>query len=621
MAQATVKNTSPGRLSIPAPFNVSLFPGQQFTVHGIDSARLSLSTDLNLLREKGYIAVDIGRDNNIDDQLESDIPETLNTEGNITFNIDYNNIAAIDPPTDTIFKSQLEVDNFLGSMGAAKFKHLQLCYNALPANVLHLVTFNLAAGIHRPHPTIPSGTSAWVFNTKFVGALGGLSFIGAAPSLYTPKSGLATAITITAIQAANRDPFIDVSGTPFAVSAWAPTTSYAVGDRRSNAGNTYVVRVAGTSAGAGGPSGTGTSDIIDGTVTWRFLVVGTAFLRGYYAVLNTGQTVLIHDHTDSRINVIEVISPVPTSILFIGRPSTIMRNSLNDIVRSRTGNVAVESTLNLIGSGVGNRFTYQDVTVDGFGANSNIIAHSSGTFRGIRHIMDQDSAFDFGVTPAGNCWQFVSAGRTSIALTSCALIRRIGGSGQSLSTDAAGSVQGAYFENEGGLQIRVPAVNVFFTGLVCRSVGSSSSFASLSVFGAQLDLLDTGTGGGKENEFRDGKASVPSIHFSEGGRSRNNSQRAVFKNNLAACIRIGPQGNLDLTLNDVFGSAGLLNGGGNSDVGIDILGPGGVVALNPSTNVTGTVGDVRLGGVVQTYASIPSTGSGHANSASAVRRV
>jgi hypothetical protein len=54
------------------------------------------------------------------------------------------------------------------------------------------------------------------------------------------------------------------------LSAWAPSTSYTVGNRRSNGGNAYQCTKSGTSASSGGPSGTGAS-ITDGTATWKFL--------------------------------------------------------------------------------------------------------------------------------------------------------------------------------------------------------------------------------------------------------------------------------------------------------------------------------------------------------------
>jgi uncharacterized phage protein gp47/JayE len=57
--------------------------------------------------------------------------------------------------------------------------------------------------------------------------------------------------------------------------AWAGTTVYVVGNRRSNAGRSYVVITAGTSAGAGGPTTTA-ADITDNTVHWRYIGEGTA---------------------------------------------------------------------------------------------------------------------------------------------------------------------------------------------------------------------------------------------------------------------------------------------------------------------------------------------------------
>lgn len=59
------------------------------------------------------------------------------------------------------------------------------------------------------------------------------------------------------------------------LTAWAGTTAYAVGNLRSNGGNIYLATAAGTSAGSGGPTGTGTA-ITDGTVTWRYIAAGTA---------------------------------------------------------------------------------------------------------------------------------------------------------------------------------------------------------------------------------------------------------------------------------------------------------------------------------------------------------
>lgn len=54
------------------------------------------------------------------------------------------------------------------------------------------------------------------------------------------------------------------------LTAWAGSTAYAVGQRRSNGGNAYQVIVAGTSASSGGPTTSGLI-VVDGTVTWTWL--------------------------------------------------------------------------------------------------------------------------------------------------------------------------------------------------------------------------------------------------------------------------------------------------------------------------------------------------------------
>jgi hypothetical protein len=55
-------------------------------------------------------------------------------------------------------------------------------------------------------------------------------------------------------------------------AAWQATHAYVVGDRSTNdTGKMYEVITAGTSAGAGGPTGT-SADITDGTVHWKYVV-------------------------------------------------------------------------------------------------------------------------------------------------------------------------------------------------------------------------------------------------------------------------------------------------------------------------------------------------------------
>ena len=75
-----------------------------------------------------------------------------------------------------------------------------------------------------------------------------------------------------------------------ALTAWAITTAYVVGDRRTNGGNCYQCITAGTSAGSGGPTTTA-ADITDGSVHWRYLGGGTGAIDVLAASVNTGAIV------------------------------------------------------------------------------------------------------------------------------------------------------------------------------------------------------------------------------------------------------------------------------------------------------------------------------------------
>lgn len=77
--------------------------------------------------------------------------------------------------------------------------------------------------------------------------------------------------------------------------AWAATTAYTVSQRVSNGGNVYNCTVAGTSAGSGGPTGTGGA-ITDGGVTWAYVsALGDMTLDN--TSISTGQNVTITTYT------------------------------------------------------------------------------------------------------------------------------------------------------------------------------------------------------------------------------------------------------------------------------------------------------------------------------------
>jgi len=80
--------------------------------------------------------------------------------------------------------------------------------------------------------------------------------------------GTIVAAASTAVQFATQ-----IDTTIAAVNAWLPTTLYAPGDRVKNNSKIYQCTIGGTSAGSGGPTGTGVT-IGDGSVTWTFLGIG-----------------------------------------------------------------------------------------------------------------------------------------------------------------------------------------------------------------------------------------------------------------------------------------------------------------------------------------------------------
>lgn len=59
-----------------------------------------------------------------------------------------------------------------------------------------------------------------------------------------------------------------------ALTAWAPSTTYAIGDRATNAARCYECAIAGASASSGGPT-TNDVAIVDGAATWRYIGEGS----------------------------------------------------------------------------------------------------------------------------------------------------------------------------------------------------------------------------------------------------------------------------------------------------------------------------------------------------------
>lgn len=93
---------------------------------------------------------------------------------------------------------------------------------------------------------------------------------------YTGAVGAGGGVTPTVYRLYSSGAVCTMQGTigPYYSADWAATTAYVAGDRRKNGANVYLCATPGTSAGSGGPTGTGTG-IADGGsgLTWNYLGV------------------------------------------------------------------------------------------------------------------------------------------------------------------------------------------------------------------------------------------------------------------------------------------------------------------------------------------------------------
>lgn len=130
-----------------------------------------------------------------------------------------------------------------------------------------------------------------------------------------------------------------------------------------------------------------------------------------------------------------------------------------------------------------------------------------------------------------------------------------------------------------------------------------------------LNLMDVWarTLSGPKCRFQNLASNQPAISLKNS--TWNNGYDGVeFADCDAACIVIGEGTNATMT--DAFTDAG-----GNTDVGWDIVGPGANISIDSSSDVTGTVGDIRIGGVIKSYAELATAGSLIDDGLNVIRRV
>ena len=114
-------------------------------------------------------------------------------------------------------------------------------------------------------------------NVRFFQWAAALSCIGGSLTSFSPFWGFATSADGT-------------TGAPTAggtTTAWIASTVYTLNEYASHGSKWYRCTVGGTSAGSGGPTGTGTS-ISDGSVTWTYVAAVSASMAGMANLLSEG---------------------------------------------------------------------------------------------------------------------------------------------------------------------------------------------------------------------------------------------------------------------------------------------------------------------------------------------
>ena len=457
----------------------------------------------------------------------------------LTFSVDYNDPTAIDPTPGLIFTLQSEINNFLTAGGATAFKHLTPVLDAIPYHVAHQVNVVLAAGVHRPRPT--DTTAAFTFPLKNIFALNypTLNIMGAPPSQWTVRDPSLVTLTISSVSAPNsQDPWIDVSGTPFA----------------------------------------------------------TFDLRGYYAVLNTGQTVLIHKHTNSRLYVLTDALPTPATITKIASPSTILRNSLDDI------NQLAGTYANSYQEVFSGPLIFLDLKFEPFSAGNFALYGGSTT---AQRVM-----YDSKTIPGYNQWivwayAFLNLQDYSALVGTWSACTVFAGGVSSI------GIQNSYFQgSRWGVDIGGASTLYLMGGVVFDNAGYDINYGAaitieqLSYFLAYGDIYYSS----KQNEIRNQPAGVPGLTFRSGAYNREDYVIGIiFANNAGPCVRLFD--GVRMLQQGIYGAVGLVDGGGNLDVGFDLRGSNASLRLDSRSTATGTLGDVRMAdGDIWSYSDIKALG-------------
>lgn len=457
----------------------------------------------------------------------------LETLTALTVPVDHTN--GKDPPAGMVFRQQDHLDEWLTEEGVTALKTLEAAWNATPLYVGHPILFELVAGVHRPPEAGRQG--GFLLEGKVLSTNAADVIVrGAEPSSWTVVQAAAA---ITAYSNTGYNPYMDFAASTF-------------------------------------PN--------DGS------------LKGMFVLTDAGQVTIIHDHSDSRLEVIHQLSPAPTTATIV-KPSTILRNSVDDV--NQAGYVAGVYARNN-GVRAFAPVAFENILFEGFAAYyAALIDGSSGRYtQSMVDCPGEYATHSVALTNQGGMGGFFEyASQFTCSSRGFRMVSGQNSNGLAWPCLQYGYTNGCYFN---GFSSGNTATNRLVLQMGNTIWENMKNRALLFDLGATWQPQEFGSN--RRNTIR-GKG-VVLRHNSR--MWMNNYCKLWFEQVEGPCIKVGDRCAVvsgEDTGNDVA------NGplGGNDDVGIELT-PSAFfssVSLRGTVTANGSVGDVRMpDGTLKTYAEV-----------------
>lgn len=332
---------------------------------------------------------------------------------------------------------------------------------------------------------------------------------------------------------------------------------------------------------------------------------GTPFtgldLRGHYVRLTTGQTTVISANTNDTIFTIADLSPAPgvgVDTFDIVEPATEFRNSIDDVARANNRAVSIDLPAGAGGSPFNMIWNNIKCTGGSVGGGAFFVQVTQNP--AVQYNFVQQDVMN--ALPAalkdGGGWRYFDG---TFAINEGA-VRAIGVTsfdehlfvdGSAVNSNAATSYFGGG-DTADGIEVQ--------NGAVLRLLGVLVDESSVQCRGGTVTMESFG-GFFYEGTIQNTPGSNPALLW---------DNAKLFSTTLGQEYRIigctGP-GVRIVNRSTLGQNVDFIDGGGNTDVGVEVGISHNLVELSGVTNVTGTVGDTRIAGVITAYGALPTQAS------------